>query len=81
MVSGVGIALLPCGMGDNHPELVRLNGLAPVEVQDIWLLTHSDLRRTARIQALSRCLVAAFDNNADLLLGRRPALALTSQAT
>jgi DNA-binding transcriptional LysR family regulator len=48
---GLGLAMLPCIMGDNDPDLVRATQRPPIKARDIWLLTHSDLRRTARIRA------------------------------
>ena len=50
--AGLGVALLPCFLGDPDPDLVRL--LPPQEALavDLWLLTHRDLRRTARVRAL-----------------------------
>lgn len=50
--AGLGLAVLPCFLGDPVPELVRLG--APVAELEgaLWLLTHKDLRRTARIRAV-----------------------------
>ena len=49
--TGIGAAVLPCFLGDAHPDLARLPDFgAPLETQ-LWLLTHPDLRRTARIRA------------------------------
>ncbi len=50
-VGGLGLAVLPCFLGDPEPKLTRVAGL-PSEVRsELWLLTHADLRRTARIRA------------------------------
>lgn len=48
---GLGIAILPCVLGDAEPGLVRASALKPTKAWEIWLLTHSDLRKTARIRA------------------------------
>ena len=48
---GLGLAMLPCFVGDRDPSLVRASSRKPTKARDIWLLTHSDLRRTARIRA------------------------------
>ena len=48
---GLGIAILPCVIGDVEPGLVRASLRRPTKAWDIWLLTHSDLRKTARIKA------------------------------
>ncbi len=51
--SGLGMAYLACNLGDRHPNLVRAPFQKPIPYRSIWLLMHSDLRRTARI----RCFV------------------------
>jgi DNA-binding transcriptional LysR family regulator len=49
--AGVGFALLPCFIGSATPGLVRLTGPLPDLANGIWLLTHADLRQTARVRA------------------------------
>ncbi|MEP3226610.1 MAG: LysR family transcriptional regulator [Parasphingorhabdus sp.] len=48
---GLGLAMVPCFIGDREPLLVRATKKKPIKARDIWLLTHSDLKRTARIKA------------------------------
>ncbi len=50
--AGMGVAVLPCYLGDPEPDLRRLTA-APVAAlgRELWLVTHSDLRRTARVRA------------------------------
>ncbi|SRR5208282_2448145 len=48
---GFGAALLPCFLGDPPKALVRI-GQPPSDVDiGLWILTHSDLRRSARVRA------------------------------
>ena len=48
---GFGAALLPCFLGDPRPTLVRI-GKPPSDVAiGLWILTHPDLRRSARVRA------------------------------
>ena len=48
---GFGAALLPCFLGDSRPGLIRI-GQPPSDVDvGLWILTHSDLRRSARVRA------------------------------
>jgi len=48
---GFGAALLPCFLGDPRPALVRI-GKPPRDIDlGLWILTHSDLRRSARVRA------------------------------
>jgi DNA-binding transcriptional LysR family regulator len=53
--AGLGIGPLPCLVGDLQPDLVRAPP-EPVEVGELWLLSHPDLRRVAKVQALSEFL-------------------------
>jgi DNA-binding transcriptional LysR family regulator len=51
VAGGVGLALLPCFVGETVPGLLRLSpALAELE-GELWLLTHPDLRNTARVRA------------------------------
>jgi len=53
MVSaGLGLAVLPCYLADTAPELERLTAPMPEIATPLWLLTHVDLRHTARIRAV-----------------------------
>jgi DNA-binding transcriptional LysR family regulator len=49
--AGMGLALLPCFIGSATPGLTRLTGPLPDLANGIWLLTHADLRQTARVRA------------------------------
>ena len=49
--AGIGLALLPCFIGAATPGLTRLAGPLPELANGIWLLTHADLRQTARVRA------------------------------
>lgn len=48
---GMGLAVLPCYLADADEALVRVNAPLPELATDLWLLTHPDLRRVARIRA------------------------------
>ncbi len=50
--AGIGLAVLPCYLGDPEPDLVRaLPDPVPELERELWLVTHSDLKRTARVRA------------------------------
>lgn len=70
--AGMGLAMLPCFMGDSEPDLARVPPGEPEPAWDIWLLTHEDLRATARVRAFMDAMAAAFHRHRDLLEGRRP---------
>jgi DNA-binding transcriptional LysR family regulator len=48
--AGIGVGHLPCFIGDARPALVRLSDPEPELATDLWLLTHPDLRRAARVR-------------------------------
>jgi DNA-binding transcriptional LysR family regulator len=49
--AGLGAAVLPCYLGDPEPDLVRLSDPLPELERELWIVTHSDLKRAARIRA------------------------------
>lgn len=49
---GTGVAVLPCYLGEGDKGLTRVSGLLPGLSTDLWLLTHTDLRKTARVRAV-----------------------------
>jgi DNA-binding transcriptional LysR family regulator len=70
--AGLGVALLPCYLGDEEVQLHRAAAAAGADVRSgLWLLTHSDLKRTARIRAVMDFLGSALDSERTLLEGRR----------
>jgi DNA-binding transcriptional LysR family regulator len=50
-LQGFGATLLPCFLGDRCPDLTRIGYLLPELDLGLWMLTHSDLRRSARVRA------------------------------
>ncbi len=71
-ISGIGVAALPCYLGDTTRALRRVRGPVPELATELWVLTHEDLKRTARIRAVTDWLVAQLSEERDLLTGRRP---------
>ena len=49
--AGIGLVLLPCFIGSSTPGLVQLATPDPELEAGLWLLTHPDLRHTARVRA------------------------------
>ena len=51
--AGIGLAVLPCYLGDPEPGLARAlpGGPVPALARELWIVTHQDLRRTARVRA------------------------------
>jgi DNA-binding transcriptional LysR family regulator len=68
--AGIGVAALPCFLGDGEAGLVRVIGPVPALVRELWLVTHEDLRRTARVEAFFATMGAAIKEDRPLLEGR-----------
>ncbi|MBL8305872.1 MAG: LysR family transcriptional regulator [Rubrivivax sp.] len=49
--TGVGVGVLPTFMAERHPELVPVSEVIPELSVPVWMLTHPDLRETARVRA------------------------------
>ncbi|MDB2448701.1 LysR family transcriptional regulator [bacterium] len=69
--SGLGVAVLPCYLadaylGEQHDDLVRLGGPLDALGTDLWLLTHPDLRHSARIKALMETLAERIRSHPEL---------------
>lgn len=73
--AGIGLAALPCVIADRDAGLARVVPFPEDFGLDLWLLTHEDLRNTARIRALLDFLGASLSADADLLEGHRPGIA------
>lgn len=72
---GVGLGVLPCFLGDAEPGLVRaIPGRLDEIARELWIVTHADLRRTARVRAF-------MDHAGEFLTARRGQLAGTSAPT
>jgi DNA-binding transcriptional LysR family regulator len=52
--TGLGVGILPTFMEDKHPELVPVSDVVPELSVPVWMLTHPDLRETARVRAFMR---------------------------
>ena len=69
--AGMGIAMLPCFIADTVPSLHRLELMTTRgNCGDLWILTHEDLRATARVRAFIDFMNKAFERHRDLLQGR-----------
>lgn len=67
---GLGVAPLPCFLGDHEKDLVRLIDPPKELNQGLWLLFHSDLRKTARIKQLFDFIFNALAQQKELFSGR-----------
>jgi DNA-binding transcriptional LysR family regulator len=66
--AGVGVAGLPCFIGDRDHDLVRVGKDVPPFARDIWLLVHRDLRRTPPVRAVMDFVAVVISENRDLCI-------------
>ena len=49
--AGMGAALLPCYLGNPEPDLRRVGAPVADAAGELWIVTHADLRGTARVRS------------------------------
>ncbi|MEK8051958.1 LysR family transcriptional regulator [Ideonella sp. DXS22W] len=49
--TGIGVAVLPTFMEARHPDLLPVSEVIPELAVPVWMLTHPDLRQTARVRS------------------------------
>lgn len=64
---GQGLAVLPCYLADAEPSLCRFGEPIHELATDLWLLTHPDLRRVARVRAFMTFMADALAARSMLL--------------
>ncbi len=69
---GLGLAILPCYVGDPINDLRRV--FQPIEdlIEELWIVSHHDVRNTARARAFFDCVGKLTRDQRALLEGRRP---------
>ncbi len=70
IAAGLGIAELPCYVGDADSRLKRLSEPMVYPGWELWLLIHKDLRATARIRAVLDFVAETFAKKRGLIEGR-----------
>jgi DNA-binding transcriptional LysR family regulator len=71
--AGLGLAALPCFLGDTSVGLVRVHPPIDTMATALWILTHADLRHTARIRAFIEFAAEALGRHRDLFEGTKRA--------
>jgi DNA-binding transcriptional LysR family regulator len=67
---GVGLVLLPCYVGTAVAGLAQLSPPLPELERELWLLTHPDLRNTARVHAFLDYCADAIARRRNIVEGR-----------
>lgn len=68
-VAGLGLAVLPCFLGDAEVSLKRMSDPLPDCKTELWLLMHLDLRDTVRVKAVFQVIQEEVGKAAGLLDG------------
>lgn len=72
--AGMGIGPLPCFIADAKPGLVRLSPINEEFSTGLWLLTHPDLRQSARVRSFMDFMAAEIGKQKKWIEGgKRPA--------
>lgn len=66
--AGVGVAGLPCFIGDRDRDLIRIGEDAPPFARDIWLLVHRDLQKAPAIRAVMDFVTSVISENRDIAI-------------
>lgn len=67
VADGIGIAELPCCLADEHPQIERVWPNERPTMRTVWLVTHEDLRRAAKIKLVSNAIAEVFERAARVL--------------
>lgn len=65
-LSGVGVAGLPCFLGDADPRLIKLEHDGMAFSRDVWLVTHRDMKRSAIVRTVMDYFAESFASNMEL---------------
>jgi DNA-binding transcriptional LysR family regulator len=67
--AGIGLAAMPCYLADPEADLRRVLGPLPELARELWLITHEDLKATARIRAFMEVVGEGLRARKELLEG------------
>ncbi len=67
--AGMGIARMPCFLGDSTKGLQRVPNLEAQPYADIWVLTHPDLQKLPRVRTFMKFVSEALVDKKDLFMG------------
>ena len=59
VVAGLGLGLIACVAGDQHPDLIRLSDV--IGLWDVWLITNPEARNNMRVRAVKDALAELLD--------------------
>ena len=66
---GLGLAILPCCIADASASLERVRCDSADMATGLWVLTHEDLRSSARVHAFTEHIARSLKAQRDMLAG------------
>ncbi|MFT5084067.1 MAG: DNA-binding transcriptional LysR family regulator [Lentisphaeria bacterium] len=67
--AGMGLSMMPCFLCDAEPDIIRVPAHVKWARFDLWMLSHPDLRETARFREFRQFLCEQFELNKALWSG------------
>lgn len=67
--AGIGLAVTDCVFADSDPSLERVLSDILSHTMEVWLVTHAEIGRSARIRALFDHIADSFQNDRELFAG------------
>ncbi len=67
--AGIGMGMLPCHIGEAEPTLEAVFPPGAALTSDLWVLTHSDLRKTATVSAFMEHMINSASEKSELASG------------
>jgi DNA-binding transcriptional LysR family regulator len=67
--AGLGLGYLPCLLGDRIPTLTRIEPIDATLSDELWLLTHPELKKSRTVQAFFDFFAAAIDSQSAFIAG------------
>ena len=71
VAAGFGLARMPCYEGDSEPGIRRIDVPLTPSTWGAWILSHVDLRSTARVRVCREFLAEIILDKSDLILGKK----------
>ena len=65
----MGLARIPCYIGESERDLYRLDLPSTPSTWGVWVLSHVDLRATARVRVCQEFLVGIIEQQRSLIEG------------
>ena len=73
-LEGLGVAILPCYLGDTESDLTRLFDPIEALTEELWIVSHKDVRNATRVRAFFDCVGELDRDQRERIEGPRPSI-------